>query len=221
MQARAGYGGGQLAAAAVTEVPADGASASKRRRIERLERTRELERRVCDEFELASHAAGGAVAGPATVTGDTCTLIHIIKLTCECVSCRAGALAVDDSDDDEGPPIDIREAAGLPMMPGESQADYANRILGSIGAAVHAGDGGSESHAGGGESPDYDPMPNDSEVVGGDVPLEPLPQPALLKKARVRPNPAVSVLALTINDFLSAFLRSRCFTVHCAFRRPY
>ncbi len=85
------------------------------------------------------------------------------------MSCRAGALAVDDSDEDEGPPIDIREAAGLPMMPGESQSDYANRILGSIGAAVHAGDGGSESHAGGGDSPDYDPIPNDSEVVGGAV----------------------------------------------------
>jgi hypothetical protein len=69
VQARAGYGGGRLAAAAVTEVPAVGASAPKRRRIERLERARVLERRVCDEFELASHAAGGAVAaGPATVT---------------------------------------------------------------------------------------------------------------------------------------------------------
>ena len=70
VQARAGHGGGRLAAAAVMDVSANEVSASKRRKIERLECARELERRVCDEFGLASHAAGGAAAGPATVTGD-------------------------------------------------------------------------------------------------------------------------------------------------------
>ena len=131
--------------------------------------------------------------------------------------CRAaGALAVDDSDEDEGPPIDIRQAAGLPMMLGESQADYANRILGSIGAAAApAGADGSDSDAGGGgDSPGYDPMPNDSEVAGGDVSLEPLPVPTLLKKARVRPNPAVSVIALTI--ICALFCVSANAPFHCA-----